>query len=470
MVEQKINGTQQSASATDELGTEPVGQLLMRLSAPAIVAQVINLLYNMVDRIYIGHIEGVGQLALTGVGVCMPLIMVISAFAALAGMGSAPRASIFLGKGQKEKAELTLGNSVTLLFSMSVILTVLFVLFADRLLMAFGASENTIVYASSYMRIYSLGTLFVQFTLGLNVFITAQGFAKTSMMTVLIGALCNILLDPVFIFVFHMGVAGAAFATILSQGISMIWILKFLTGPKSVLRIRKKNLRLSKEIILPAIALGLSPFIMQSTESLISVCFNSSLLKYGGDVAVATMTICSSIMSFCLMPLQGLTQGAQPIISYNYGSGDFDRVRRAFRFLLISCITYSLMLWALVMLMPQIFIHLFNSDPELIAFGAPALRVYMAMAGIFGIQIACQQTFIALGNAKNSLFLALLRKVILLIPLIYLMPLCISDKTTAVFMAEPVADTLAVTTTAVMFSRYFRKMMSGGKNNDTEVD
>lgn len=470
MVEQKINGTQQSASATDELGTEPVGQLLMRLSAPAIAAQVINLLYNMVDRIYIGHIEGVGQLALTGVGVCMPLIMVISAFAALAGMGSAPRASIFLGKGQKDKAELTLGNSVTLLFSMSVILTVLFVLFADRLLMAFGASENTIVYASSYMRIYSLGTLFVQFTLGLNVFITAQGFAKTSMMTVLIGALCNILLDPVFIFVFHMGVAGAAFATILSQGISMIWILKFLTGPKSVLRIRKKNLRLSKEIILPAIALGLSPFIMQSTESLISVCFNSSLLKYGGDVAVATMTICSSIMSFCLMPLQGLTQGAQPIISYNYGSGDFDRVRRAFRFLLISCITYSLILWALVMLMPQIFIHLFNSDPELIAFGAPALRVYMAMAGIFGIQIACQQTFIALGNAKNSLFLALLRKVILLIPLIYLMPLCISDKTTAVFMAEPVADTLAVTTTAVMFSRYFRKMMSGGKNNDTEVD
>lgn len=470
MVEQKINGTQQSASVTDELGTEPVGQLLMRLSAPAIAAQVINLLYNMVDRIYIGHIEGVGQLALTGVGVCMPLIMVISAFAALAGMGSAPRASIFLGKGQKDKAELTLGNSVTLLFSMSVILTVLFVLFADRLLMAFGASENTIVYASSYMRIYSLGTLFVQFTLGLNVFITAQGFAKTSMMTVLIGALCNILLDPVFIFVFHMGVAGAAFATILSQGISMIWILKFLTGPKSVLRIRKKNLRLSKEIILPAIALGLSPFIMQSTESLISVCFNSSLLKYGGDVAVATMTICSSIMSFCLMPLQGLTQGAQPIISYNYGSGDFDRVRRAFRFLLISCITYSLILWALVMLMPQIFIHLFNSDPELIAFGAPALRVYMAMAGIFGIQIACQQTFIALGNAKNSLFLALLRKVILLIPLIYLMPLCISDKTTAVFMAEPVADTLAVTTTAVMFSRYFRKMMSGGKNNDMEVD
>lgn len=462
MEEQKKNQTQQSRS-TEGLGTEPVGRLLMRLATPAIVAQVINLLYNMVDRIYIGHIEGVGQLALTGVGVCMPLIMIISAFASLAGMGSAPRASIFLGKGEKDKAELTLGNSVTLLFLMSVILTVLFVLFADQLLMVFGASENTIAYASSYMRIYSLGTWFVQFTLGLNVFITAQGFARTSMMTVLIGALCNIVLDPVFIFAFHMGVAGAALATILSQGISMVWILRFLTGPKSVLRIKKKNLRMSKEIILPAIALGLSPFIMQSTESLISVCFNSSLLKYGGDVAVAAMTICSSIMSFCLMPLQGLTQGSQPIISYNYGAGDLGRVRQAFRILLISCITYSMALWALVMLMPQIFIHMFNSDPELIAFGAPALRVYMAMSGIFGIQIACQQTFIALGNAKNSLFLALLRKVILLIPLIYIMPLFISDKTTAVFMAEPVADTLAVTTTAIMFGRYFKKMMSGVK-------
>lgn len=448
---------------TEELGTEPVGRLLFRLSAPAIAAQIINLLYNLVDRIYIGHIAGVGQLALTGVGVCLPLIMIISAFASLAGMGSAPRASIFLGKGDQENAERTLGNSVTMLVLIAAVLTVLFQLFADDWLMLFGASENTISYASDYMQIYSLGTLFVQLTLGLNVFITAQGFARTSMLTVMIGAVTNIVLDPVLIFGLDMGVSGAALATIISQAISMIWILRFLTGKKTALRIRKKNLKLSAEIILPSLALGLSPFIMASTESLLSVCFNSSLLKYGGDVAVGAMTICSSIMQFCLLPIQGLTQGAQPIISYNYGAQNLSRVRGAFRYLLISCVTYSMTLWALVMAVPQVFIQLFNNDPELVAFGAPALRTYMAMAGIFGIQVACQQTFIALGNAKNSLFLALLRKIFLLIPLIYLMPLLMpADKTMAVFLAEPVADTLAVATTAVMFWRYFRKIMKKG--------
>ena len=450
----------QTQTRTDQLGTEPVGRLLLKLAAPAIAAQIINLLYNLVDRIYIGHIAGVGQMALTGVGVCVPLITLISAFASLVGMGSSPRASIFLGKGEKDKAEQTLGNSVTLLTLIALALTVVFLLFSRNLLLMFGASENTIGYAVDYMRIYSLGTLFVQFTLGLNMFITAQGFAKTSMLTVMIGAVCNIILDPIFIFVLKLGVSGAALATILSQCVSMVWILRFLTGPKTVLRIRGANLRLSAEIILPAIALGLSPFIMMSTESLLSICFNSSLLKYGGDIAVTTMTIASSVMQFSQMPLQGLTQGSQPIVSYNFGARNMSRVKQAFRFLLAARLCYSMTLWALVMFAPQMFIHMFNSDPELIAFAVPCLRIYMLMSGIFGIQIACQQTFIALGNAKNSLFLAVLRKIILLIPLIYLMPVLFpGDKTRAVFTAEPVADFLAVTTTSCMFASYFRKIM-----------
>lgn len=444
---------------TEELGTCSVGKLLFKLAVPAIAAQIINLLYNLVDRMYIGHIANVGKLALTGVGVCLPLIMIISAFAALVSMGGAPRASIFLGKGEKDTAEKTLGNSFTLLVIISITLTIIFLFFAEDLLLLFGASENTITYATSYMKIYSLGTIFVQLTLGLNAFISAQGFAKTSMLTVLIGAITNIILDPIFIFGFNMGVAGAALATIISQSLSMIWILFFLTGKKTTLKIRKKHLRLSKEIILPSIALGLAPFIMQATESLIAVCFNSSLLKYGGDIAVGAMTILTSVMQFSMLPLTGLTQGGQPIISYNFGAKNADRVKKAFKFLLISCLTYSTVLWASAMIFPQAFVLIFNNDPELVDFASRALRIYMAVSCIFGIQIACQQTFIALGNAKASLFLALLRKIILLIPLIYIMPMFMEDKTTAVFTAEPVADILAVTTTAILFIIQFKKAM-----------
>lgn len=446
-------------SQTEELGTCSVGKLLFKLAVPAIAAQIINLLYNLVDRMYIGHIADVGKLALTGVGVCLPLIMIISAFAALVSMGGAPRASIFLGKGEKDNAEKTLGNSFTLLVILSITLTIIFLLFSKDLLLLFGSSENTIEYATSYMKIYSLGTIFVQLNLGLNAFISAQGFAKTSMLTVLIGAITNIILDPILIFGLNMGVAGAALATIISQSLSMIWILFFLTGKKTTLKIRKKHLRLSKEIILPSIALGLSPFIMQSTESLITVCFNSSLLKYGGDIAVGAMTILTSVMQFSMLPLTGLTQGGQPIISYNFGAKKVDRVKKTFKLLLISCLTYSTLLWAAAMISPQLFVLIFNNDPELVDFASHALRIYMAVSCIFGIQIACQQTFIALGNAKASLFLALLRKVILLIPLIYIMPMFIDDKTTAVFMSEPVADILAVTTTAILFIVQFKKSM-----------
>ncbi len=441
------------------LATEPVGKLLLKLSAPAIAAQIVNLLYNMVDRIYIGHIDKIGDLALTGVGVCFPLIMIISAFAALVGMGAAPRASIFMGKGDKATAEKILGNSFTLLLCVSAVLTVVFVFFAKPILLTFGASENTIGYAMEYMSIYSFGTVFVQLTLGLNAFISAQGFAKISMMTVLIGAVCNIILDPVFIFGLNMGVKGAAIATVISQFISMVWILRFLTGSKTELKIRKENLKLNPQIFLPCMALGLSPFIMQATESLISVCFNSSLLKYGGDIAVGSMTILTSVMTFSILPLQGLCQGSQPIISYNYGAKNADRVKQGFKLTLVSCLVFSFTVWALVMLFPQNFIKLFNNNPELVDFASHALRIYMAVNCVFGAQIACQQTFIALGNAKCSLFLALLRKIILLIPLIYILPQFISNKTNAVFLAEPVADIIAVSCTVVLFTVQFRKSM-----------
>lgn len=455
---------------TEELGTCSVGKLLFKLAVPAIAAQIINLLYNLVDRMYIGHIAEVGKLALTGVGVCLPLIMLISAFAALVSMGAAPRASIFLGKGEKDNAEKTLGNSFSLLVIISIILTLIFFFFAEDLLLIFGASENTIEYATSYMKIYSIGTIFVQLTLGLNAFISAQGFAKVSMMTVLIGAIFNIVLDPILIFGFNMGVSGAALATIISQALSMLWILKFLTGKKTTLKIKRKNLSLSKNIVLPSIALGLAPFIMQATESLIAVCFNSSLLKYGGDIAVGAMTILTSVMQFSMLPLNGLTQGGQPILSYNYGAKNPERVKKAFKILLISCVTYSMILWALAMITPKSFVLIFNNDPELLDFTSNALRIYMALSVIFGIQIACQQSFIALGNAKTSLFLALLRKIILLIPLIYIMPIFISDKTTAVFMAEPVADFIAVSTTAILFYIQFKKAMNEISNNTDNTE
>ena len=374
-------------------------------------------------------------------------------------MGGAPRASIQEGKGNPAESERIMGGCLTLLVITSLCLTAVFQLLAEPLLLTFGASENTIGYALSYMRIYSLGTLFVQLTLGMNTYITAQGFTTVSMKTVLIGAILNTILDPIFIFGLGLGVRGAALATILSQAVSAAWVMRFLTGGRTKWRIRRENLRPRAAVVLPCLALGLSPFIMQSTESLIAMCFNSSLLKYGGDIAVGAMTVLTSIMQFAMMPLQGLTQGAQPIISYNYGARNAQRVRDAFRVLLRSCLAYSLAMWALVQLFPQVFARIFNNSPELVEYTAWALRIYMAAWGIFGIQIACQQTFVSLGNAKTSLFLAVLRKIILLIPLIYILPSFFANKVFAVFLAEPVADALAVTTTAIMFAMQFRPAM-----------
>jgi len=442
-----------------DLGSGSVKRLLVTLSLPTITSQVVNMLYNLVDRIFIGHMqptETVGKLALTGVGVCFPVIMLISAFAALVAMGGAPRASISEGRGALDHSERIMGNSFSLLILVSLVLTAVFLAFSEPLLLTFGASENTIDYAVDYLRIYALGTVFVQITLGMNAFITAQGFTTVSMKTVLIGAGLNTVLDPIFIFLLDLGVQGAALATILSQAISALWVLRFLTGPQSKWKLRKENLLPVPAVFLPSVALGLSPFIMQSTESLIAVCFNSSLLKYGGDTAVAAMTVLTSIMQFALMPLHGLSQGAQPIVSYNFGARNASRVREAFRCLLISCFAYSMVLWLLV----QLFILIFNDDPALIDYAVWALRIYMGATGLFGIQIACQQTFVALGNAKTSLFLAALRKIILLVPLIYILPVFFSNKAFAVFLAEPVADFLAVCATSAMFFLQFRRSMA----------
>ena len=443
----------------DFLGTEPIGKLLLKLSLPAVAAQLVNMLYNIVDRIYIGRIPEVGDLALTGLGVCMPLILIVSAFAALVSMGGAPRASIFLGKQQEGEAEKIMGACLSFQLVVSAILTAVLCIWNEDMLLAFGASENTIGYATGYMSIYALGTVFVQVTLGMNSFISAQGYAKVSMWTVLIGAVCNIVLDPLFIFAFKMGVRGAALATILSQAVSMVWVLRFLTGERSRIRLRRHTLRLDLKTVMPCVALGLAPFIMQSTESVLSVCFNSSLLKYGGDVAVGAMTILTSVMQFAMLPMQGIAQGAQPISSYNFGAGNARRVKQTF-WLLVRCTTiYSALLWALVMLFPGFFAGIFTTKPELLTFTQWALRIYCGALCLMGIQIACQMTFISLGNALSSMVVAIMRKFVLLIPLIYILPQFFANKTMAVYLAEPVADVLAVTFTAVLFAFQFRKAL-----------
>lgn len=442
------------------LGTEPIGKLLVKLAVPTVVAQLVNMLYNIVDRIYIGHMPGDGSLALTGVGVCLPLIMIISAFAALVASGGAPRASIAMGKGDHDLAEKLLGGCFTLQIVISAILTAVMLIWSRDLLLMFGASENTIGYAADYMRIYAIGTLLVQLTLGMNAFITAQGFATTGMLTVLIGAVANIALDPLFIYGLGMGVRGAALATVISQGLSCVWVICFLRGKKTLLRLKRENLLVSPKLILPCVALGLAAFIMQSSESIISVCFNSSLLRYGGDVAVGAMTILSSVMQFAMLPLQGIAQGAQPISSYNYGARNADRVRQTFRLLLRVCLAYSMVLWAGIMLFPRGFAGIFTPDAELLDFTARALRIYCAMLFLFGIQIACQMTFVSIGNAPCSILVAVLRKFVLLLPLIFLLPSLLPDKVTAVYLAEPVADAIAVTCTALLFSRQFKKALA----------
>lgn len=441
---------------TNDLGKGNIGKLLISLAAPAIVAQLVNVLYNIVDRIFIGRMDN-GELAMAGVGVAFPILMLISAFSALIGMGGAPLCAIKMGEKNNDEAEKIMSNSFSMLLIIAVILTTGFLIFKEPILWAFGASEATIGYALDYLSIYVLGTIFVQIALGMNSYINTQGFAKIGMMTVVIGAVINIVLDPIFIFVFDLGVKGAALATVAGQMVSALWVLKFLFGKKSILKIRKKYMVPDLKVVGSTMALGVSPFIMQSTESLVLISLNTRLSMFGGDIAVGAMTIMSSIMQIILMPLQGLAQGAQPIVSYNYGAKQMDRVKKTFKLTLISCLSFTVIMCSLLMLFPNLFVGIFNNEPELVAITTWAIRIYFLGIFIFGAQIACQQTFLALGQAKISLFLALLRKVVLLVPLIYILPNLFQDKLMGVLVAEPIADIIATLTTVTCFMVFYKK-------------
>ena len=449
-------------SNNQRMGTAPIPKLLAELAIPAVVAQIINLLYNIVDRIYIGHIPEIGAAALTGAGLYMPILMLINAFAMLAGSGGAPRAAIAMGRQDNKTAEKIMGNCFTLLLALAGVLTIVFYYFAPQLLQMFGASDVTLPYAVDYSRTCILGTVFVLIVMGLNPFVTTQGFAKVSMMTTVIGAVINIVLDPIFIFVFNMGVKGAALATVISQAVSAIWVLRFLSGKKTTLRLKRKNFRLEARTILPCLGLGVSTFVMLATESILSISFTSSLSKYGGDLAVGAMTIITSVCQLVTMPIQGICQGGQPIISYNFGAGRADRVKKCFKLQLLLCGGYTVLFWGLSMLLPQVLVQIFNSDPALVEHTVWTMRVYMAGIFAMGFQLTCQQCFMALGQAKVSLLLACLRKLILLIPLIFILPLFIENKVLAVFLAEPVSDILAATVTVTVFTLRFNKILKNG--------
>ena len=455
----------QNNSQTNEMATTGIAKLFFKLAIPAVVAQVVNLLYNIVDRIYIGHIPEIGASALTGVGLFSAILMFINAFAMMAGAGGAPLASIALGKGNKNHAEKIMTNSFSLLLLFSVILTIGFYAAAPTLLTKFCASEVTLPYAIDYARIYILGSVFVLIVMGMNPFITTQGFAKISMMTTVIGAVINIVLDPIFIFLFDMGVKGAALATVFSQAVGALWILRFLTSEKSTLRLRKENMKLDPKIFGPTLGLGISTFVMLSTESILSICFTNSLSKYGGDLAVGAMTIITSVSMLVTMPMQGFCQGGQPIISYNFGAGNQKRVKKAFYLQFAICLGYATLFWALSMMLPNVFASIFTTDTALIEYASWAMRIYMTGIFAFGAQISCQQSFMALGQAKISLFLACLRKITLLIPLIFILPNFFADKVFGVFLAEPVSDIIAATITAIAFFSQFNKILNKEKSS-----
>ncbi len=451
-----------SGTVDKNMGEGSITKWMIQLATPAVVAQVINLLYNMVDRIYIGHLPEVGATALTGVGLCMPILMLVNAFAMLCGSGGAPRAAIAMGQKDNDRAERILGNCFAVLLGIAVVLTIVFYVFAPQLLRWFGASDATLPYALDYTRIYVLGDVFVLIVMGMNTFVTTQGFARFSMMTTVIGAVCNIILDPILIFALGLGVRGAAIATVFSQGVSAVWVLRFLTGNKTILHLRVKNMRVDPAVIGPCLALGVSTFVMLATESILSISFNSSLSKYGGDIAVGAMTIITSVSQLVSMPVQGVCQGGQPLMSFNYGAGNKDRVKQAFRCQFTVCACYATAFWALLMLAPQLFARIMSNDASLVEYTSWAMRIYMA--GIFatGFQMACQQAFVALGQAKISLLMACLRKLVLLIPLIFILPHFLPDPVFAVFLAEPVSDIIAATVTTITFFTRFNKILDAG--------
>lgn len=440
------------------MATESIGKLMLSMTVPAILAQIINVLYSVIDRIYIGHMEGVGANALTGVGVTFCITMFISAFSAFISNGAAPLAAIWLGKGDREHAEKILGNSVSFLLVCTVVLMAFFYTFQRPLLYLFGASDVTIGYAVDYLSVYLAGTLFVELAMGLNAFIICQSQSKTAMLSVLIGAIANIILDPIFIFGLHMGVKGAATATVISQGLSAAWVLAFLHGRKSSLKIRKSCMRMERGILGSVFSLGISPFIMSATESFISIVLNHGLQVYGGDMHVGSLTIMQSIMQLFSAPLSGYTQGMAPIVSYNYGARNFDRVRKLYRWLIGVCFGFRFLTTATVMLFPRFYAGFFTNESELIALTGQVMPIFMAGMLVFGLQNGIQPTFLALGQAKVSLFIAVLRKIILLIPLAVILPHFMGVM--GVYYAEPISDTISATTATVLFLLNIRRILS----------
>lgn len=440
------------------LETMPVLPLFIKMAIPAVLSQMINILYNLVDKMFIGHMETGGVESLAGLGVTTPVILFLSAFAALVSMGGAPKAAIALGRNDKENAERIMGSCTATLLAISALLTIAMLLWGKQFLLLFGASNNTIGYAVDYMEIYSLGTVFIQLALGLNAFITTQGYTKISMMNVAIGAVVNVILDPILIYGFHMGIRGAAIATVIAQGISAFAIIYFLTSEKSMIRLKKSYLRFDLPLIFPCLLLGASPALMQITENMVAISFNTVLQKYGGDMAVESMSILNSIMQFVMLLLPGLVQGAQPILSYNLGAKHYERVKKTFRYLLASCVTGSCLIWLACMIIPQCIIRIFTNDVALREYSVAPLRTYLCLLCIYGIQVACQYSFVALDRAKTAIFLTIWRKIIILIPLIFILPHIVENPTLGVFLAEPVADFIAVCTTGTLFYQYYRKL------------
>jgi putative MATE family efflux protein len=444
-------------SGEQRLGTQSLPGLLCSLAIPSIIAQLVNLLYNIVDRMYIGHISGVGSLALTGVGLCSPIILIISAFSSFAGQGGAPLAAIEMGKGDKKAAERILGNAIVMLVTCSVVLTVLFAVFKTPLLYLFGASEDTIGYATDYMTIYLCGTLFVQLSLGLNQYITCQGQSRVAMLSVLIGAVANTILDPIFIFVFGLGVRGAALATVISQFFSAVWVVSFLLSKKSALAVTRETLVPRLSVIGRIAALGVSPFIMQSTESLIQIVFLSGLQRYGNDLYVGSMTILQSIMQLAVVPVQGFNQGVQPVVSYNYGAGNHARVKKCFRAMLVVSLSYTCLFFIAAACFPRAFGYIFTSNAELIDLIGEVLPIYLGGVWIFGVQMAVQCTIVGLGQAKVSAFIACLRKIILLTPLAIILPRFFGVM--GIYWAEPISDIISATTSGVLFFILSRRLL-----------
>ena len=458
MIEKRQSTNSGVTSANSKLATQPLPSLILSLAAPSVIAMLINLLYNIVDRINIGRIPDIGQIALTGVGVTFPILILISAFSQLVGSGGAPLAAIKLGQGDKDGAEKILGNACATLVLISIGLTIVFLIFQRPILMLFGASKQTVVYGIEYLSIYLIGTIFVLLSMGLNQYISCQGKSKIAMLSIVIGAIINIILDPIMIFGFSLGVKGAAIATVISQCASTIWVVFYLSSKKSGIQLKLSNLRIQPKVLASICALGISPFIMQFTECLINVVFNSGLQKYGGDLYVGSMTIISSVMQFLTVPIMGFSNGVQPIISYNYGAKNFERVRKTYRVSITVCIVLAMVLCGIVMLLPEVFVGIFTNNQELLELTAKMLPIFICGIGIFGIQMGCQSAFIGLGQAKISLFLACLRKIILLIPLALILPHFIGVK--GIYIAEPISDITAALTAGILFMINIKKILS----------